>query len=373
MINKYFKYFLGYGKDDSTSLICDILSFLSENNISQNNILIITIFINSGKEEFELYRGKIKEYLSYRYILLPVAIVAQSPFQSHIAAEIFYITGDFQVIASCKDYKLIKTKYAFELYGVVFSDERNNVSDKVFDELEKILKANDFEISQIVRQWNYIEDILEFSEDEQNYQRFNNARSRFYSKTQWDRGYPAATGIGCNAGGITISFQALKSIDNVNVVSLRNPNQVDAYQYSDKVLVGKDKKATPKFERGKIIVYPNQIDVLVSGTAAIKGESATDIQDAITQTNITISNIDTLLERENIEKHLAKGIIPSGFSYSNVRVYIREEKDFGIVEAICLKKYRNTPLIFLQADICREELLVEIEANSYCNILKNMQ
>ena len=37
---------------------------------------------------------------------------------------------------------------------------------------------------------------------------FNNARADFYGKTDWSNGYPAATGIGANLGGILVDLDA---------------------------------------------------------------------------------------------------------------------------------------------------------------------
>ena len=65
-----------------------------------------------------------------------------------------------------------------------------------------MLRREGFPLNSIIRQWNYIERITAFDGQDQHYQAFNNARSGFYSKTEWTNGYPAATGIGANLGGI---------------------------------------------------------------------------------------------------------------------------------------------------------------------------
>jgi hypothetical protein len=374
MIKRNIKYIYCDDKDNSKSLISDILSFVNENNISQNNIFTITFFVDSGKSEFESLCAKIKEDLSYHNILLPVAIVAQAPFQSHIAAEILYVTGDFQIIASCKEYKLIKTEYSSELYGVVVSDKRSNESDEVFDKLEKILNINNFEINEIIRQWNYIEDILEFREGEQNYQRFNNARSRFYAKTQWNKGYPAATGIGANAGGVAVCVHAVKLFNNTAIFPLKNPNQKDAHSYSEDVLVGgKNQKTTPKFERGKVLLYDDGFEIFISGTAAIVGENALKDSNAGEQTLATIRNIEKLSEIENINKNIPEVLNFRNVEFSNIRVYMKNQSDFMIIKQICDARFPAIPVIYLQADICRDELLVEIEGNCYGNILRNLK
>jgi hypothetical protein len=46
---------------------------------------------------------------------------------------------------------------------------------------------------------------------------------------------------------------------------------------------------------------------------------------------------------------------------SYLRVYVKEEKYFQDVKAICTKYYPDIPILYLVSDICRDQLLVEIE------------
>lgn len=84
-------------------------------------------------------------------------------------------------------------------------------------------------------------------------------------------GYPAATGIGCDSGGVMVIVYAVKGFDGANL-PLDNPLQVPAHRYSGRVLAsGKEAvRTTPKFERVRLLGDV----VFVSGTAAIKGEDS---------------------------------------------------------------------------------------------------
>ena len=78
-----------------------------------------------------------------------------------------------------------------------------------FPVIGDVLRREGFPLNSIIRQLgNYIERITAFDGQDQHYQAFNNARSAFYSKTEWTNGYPAATGIGANLGGILIDVDA---------------------------------------------------------------------------------------------------------------------------------------------------------------------
>ena len=76
---------------------------------------------------------------------------------------------------------------------------------------------------------------------------------RFYGKTDWSNGYPAATGIGANLGGILVDLDAaVFARSECYATPIDNKLQIAAHAYSDQVLeAAQQKKATPKFERAK--------------------------------------------------------------------------------------------------------------------------
>jgi hypothetical protein len=129
------------------------------------------------------------------------------------------------------------------------------------------------------------------------------------------------------------------------------------------------KKTTPKFERGKIVITDKNIDIYISGTAAILGEKTIDKSDISSQTQTTISNILKLISQENIRKCVPKEY-HSRLSYnvaqlSYLRAYVKKERDIPRVQNICKQYFHDTPSVFLSADICRDDLLVEIEGGIF--------
>jgi len=76
---------------------------------------------------------------------------------------------------------------------------------------------------------------------------------------------------------------------------------------------------------------------------------------------VTIENIKALASAENLRRqcHDIKSI-PETYSY--IRVYVKHKQDIPAVRSICNEVYGNTPATFVVADICRDNLLVEIEA-----------
>ncbi|MGF1584244.1 MAG: hypothetical protein ACFCUM_02905 [Bacteroidales bacterium] len=238
-------------------------------------------------------------------------------------------------------------------------------SDAIFSKLEEIFSFEKMPLFSIIRQWNYIENIVKNADGHQNYQEFNDSRTRFYKKTSWENGYPAATGVGTCCGGVMIDLEALHSDDpDIKIVALNNSLQVPAHAYSPCVLIGKEdeitgQKTTPKFERAKLVRNGNKGIIYVSGTAAIRGELSLENVGVEEQTRITLENIEHLISNGTMKNAGIENV--AGARLCCIRVYLKEEHFFESARKIVDEKYPEMPSVYLKGDVCREELLVEIE------------
>jgi enamine deaminase RidA (YjgF/YER057c/UK114 family) len=232
-------------------------------------------------------------------------------------------------------------------------------SEKAFGHFSEIFETVGFQINSIIRQWNYIENILGFDGSKQRYQEFNNVRSDFYGDSFKEKGYPAATGIGMNLGGTIIEFIAIQS-DRLVTVPIDNPEQVAAHSYSKKVLVGEEcmLKTTPKFERARFLELFGKKIIFISGTASIRGEQTVGIGDPALQTEVTIENIKQLYSDKVLSKVSNGDLVPK---YGHARIYIKDRKDFAAIRKTFRMHFGNLPVVYIVADICRPDLLVEIE------------
>ena len=240
-----------------------------------------------------------------------------------------------------------------------FSQSVKSQSQEVFSRLDGILSAYGFAVDDIVRQWNYIGNITSHRNGRQNYQEFNDARSAYYMTSAWSNGYPAATGIGASCEGIIVGCIAFKS--DSHIYPINNPLQIAAHEYSRKVLVDDNAdalKTTPKFERAKLIEIGEDACCFVSGTAAIRGELSMDMKSARSQTIQTIENIEYLVSKENLIRFGCKAY---DLNLLNLRVYIKNAADYDEVKATVDELYPQIPAVYTIADVCRDELLVEIE------------
>lgn len=227
-----------------------------------------------------------------------------------------------------------------------FSIEAQSIES--FRLLGEVMRKEGFPLNHIIRQWNYIERITAFDGSDQHYQAFNNIRSEFYSKTEWTNGYPAATGIGANVGGILIDVDAatFKSPDAF-ATPIDNKLQVAAHSYSKAVLgTAHQKKTTPKFERAKSITIGDRTLIYISGTAAIRGEESLIGVGIERQLCVTMENIEELIGDAQLKI---------------LRVYLKCKSDYEVAMRLMDSYGLDIPISYMWADVCRDELLIEIE------------
>ena len=293
-------------------------------------------------------------------------VIAQPPLTSSIIAEVFLFDPKLwkakRVEAENGAAILFKRENTQILVGNIQSNQKEQYitdAQAVFRSLGKLLDQVSFSLNSIVRQWNYLEDILGFESEKQKYQEFNNVRSEFYGNSFEKTGYPAATGIGMNSGGIIVEFVAVKS-DELITMPIDNPEQIAAHQYSKNVLVGEEciLKTTPKFERARYFELFGKRLIFISGTASITGEKTVGVNNPVLQTQITIENIKRLYNSDILKQLSSDKLQPK---YGHARVYVKNRKDFSAIKKTFKTYYGNLPVVYIIANICRPDLLVEIE------------
>ncbi len=319
------------------------------------NVVRVVFFAEIANNEVYSQRLAIcKEKIGEKFLF---CIIAQKPLSAGVSVDCevaFLKTHQFDSLQQRKvenvNYFVAKKDGQKSVFSTINSENLSlsvqEQSDNVFGRLLKILEQESIPIDSIVRQWNYIERITDVDAGGQRYQQFNDARSSFYAKADWFQGYPAATGIGVGSGGVIVEVNAVQGAE---LKPIDNALQVPAHKYSDAVLrSGNEKKATsPKFERAKL---QDNKWLYISGTAAIRGELNVD-KSASEQTQVTLENINDLLKT-------------SGMTTENLvalRVYVKRSSDFYEVKQVVETLLPNTMAIYVQSDVCRPELLVEIE------------
>lgn len=213
---------------------------------------------------------------------------------------------------------------------------------------------------RLLRVWNYIPSINAETphggELSEMYHYFNKGRFEAYvahfgeDKEKWS--IPAASAVGVDGNILTVEFFAVFSVP----VFLENKVQVPAIDYSKKY-----GPVPPLFTRGAIFDNQGQRLLITSGTAAIKGENSLHFDDPVRQFMEAIDNIRILISQFNLRLHE----VEFGFGLEDLqllRVYYRHEQDKEKLGALARKVIDpDCNLVMMQAEICRKELLVEIE------------
>jgi len=202
------------------------------------------------------------------------------------------------------------------------------------------------------RIWNFITAINEGEGDEERYKLFCLGRARAFAATHAtspDIGYPAASAVGKPRGARTLQVCWLAGRRPGE--TLENPRQVSAYDYPRKY-----GPAAPSFSRAMLTPDPM---LLISGTASIVGHASVHVGDATAQLQETLANLEGLLRQARVRARFGAARLGPE---SLVKVYLRNGTDAAAIESRLRERLgHEVPFLILAADICRSELLLEIE------------
>lgn len=240
-----------------------------------------------------------------------------------------------------------------------------------FQKMADVLEGKGVGFHQVVRTWLYLGDIVGREGTTQRYKELNRARSDFYRKIHFapartppgfsGKVYPASTGIGTNDTDLAMSCIALATQrEDIVAVPLENPLQTSAFDYAAKY-----GPRSPKFARAMALSCGPFATIFVSGTASITQSETRHVGDVEGQTRQTLDNIEALISEDNLRRHGMPGLGATLDNLALVRVYVKHQEDHAKTRAVCQSRLGELPIVYAVADICRPELLVEIEAVAF--------
>jgi len=240
-----------------------------------------------------------------------------------------------------------------------------------FQQMRALLGSVNIRFDEVIRTWLYLGGIVADEGPTQRYKELNRARSDFFEDIHFladrlppgrkGRVFPASTGIGTEGRRVMMSAIALATDRrDIIAVPLENPRQTSAFDYAEHY-----SPKTPKFSRAMALSCGNYATILVSGTASITNSETRHAHDAVAQTQETLDNIAALISEENLCRHGLPGLGASLEGLGLVRVYIKRAEDYANIRAACEKRLGELPTIYAMADVCRPELLVEIEGIAF--------
>jgi enamine deaminase RidA (YjgF/YER057c/UK114 family) len=229
-------------------------------------------------------------------------------------------------------------------------ESRTQQARRMLDRAERILRENNTSYNSVVRTWFYLADILDW------YPAFNKVRSEKYGEFgimpgPQDRSLllPASTGISgetCAGSACTMDLIAVAGPDGSTPVvrQLSNAEQLDAFRYGS------------AFSRGALIRDSDVTILQVSGTAAIDGKGKSMFAgDFRGQVSATLKKVEALM-----------GQAGAGLKdITAATIFVKRPEYAGIFREMARERgLEEFPAVYIVADVCRDELLFEIDAEA---------
>lgn len=214
---------------------------------------------------------------------------------------------------------------------------------QMFGNLEDALDLAGFALRDVVRTWFYNEDILSWYDD------FNRVRSRYYADVAWRTGsLPASTGVaGRNPAGaaLAVAAWAVQPLDGrVCAKEIGSPLQCPAPKYGS------------SFSRAMEVESGGWRRLFISGTASIYPDGRTaHVGNAKKQVDLSMEVIAAILQSRGMDfRHVTRAT--AYFQHPLFKAYF---------DSWCADRHlRHMPVVPVHCDICREDLLFELELDA---------
>jgi chorismate lyase/3-hydroxybenzoate synthase len=201
--------------------------------------------------------------------------------------------------------------------------------------------------------WNYIPGINRGQHDSECYRQFCVGRAEALAEG-FDElpQMPAATAIGVDQEQAALQVYFIAGA--LPGLHVENPRQVNAWRYPRQY-----GPRSPLFSRGTIMELGDQRQFLISGTASVVGHETHHVDDVRLQTEESWRNVSSLI---NEGHRLLNRPVDKAEPGVLLKVYVREPGQLETIAATLAGTVgEQVPCVFLQGDICRRDLLTEID------------
>ncbi len=199
----------------------------------------------------------------------------------------------------------------------------------------------------LLRIWNYVPEINKVGPELENYKSFCMGRSDQF--VEQNLSMPSASAVGILGNKLVVYFIATRE----PVRHWENPDQVPAYQYPSAY-----GPKSPSFSRASDVDRLDQTFFYISGTASIKGHQSVHIGDLAQQLETTLDNVRIMKEQVlgPLDSHDTSRLL------EDTTIYLRDSSQLeALMDALKTSGESLKNLRILESDICRADLLVEIE------------
>ena len=271
----------------------------------------------------------------------------------------FEIWTSGQPVSDCSTGNIRGATDGDVLFGSLQLDQRDGIAmdtlaTRAYREIFAFLDRQGH--PHLLRVWNYLPHINASEQGMERYRRFNLGRHEAFVQSGRDiteENVPAASVLGCGAGPMVIYFLA----SHARGKPIDNPRQMAAYRYPEQY-----GPRSPIFVRAMLAGFGDRQCLLLSGTASIVGHETVHKGDVRQQTHETLRNIRTLLQQAYPQG--PAGCHEDGIQF---KAYIRHAGDIAPIRECLEQEFgAGQHTVYLQSDICRADLLLEIEGVSFC-------
>lgn len=199
--------------------------------------------------------------------------------------------------------------------------------------------------ARLLRAWHYLPNLHAQEAGVSRYRRF--CRGRFAAfEAAAQENYCAATVIGTRAGFGVMCFLAAREAG----VAVENPRQTSAWLYPAPA-----PRERPLFARAVCKAWGGRVHFYGSGTAGIVGHESRHPGDAAAQMREALLNLRALLDATPYFRGVKR--------LSRLNAYLTNPADAGEArEALAASEFSADSAVWLEGEICRRDLCVEIEA-----------
>jgi len=215
-----------------------------------------------------------------------------------------------------------------------------------------LVQARALGYPHLLRMWNYFPHINRESDGLERYRRFCAGRYQALAEglSGFPRTLPAGTAIGTLSGPLNIHFLAAR----LPGTHVENPRQVRAYEYPS--VYG---PRSPSFARATFRSSVSGANLLIAGTASVIGHISAHIGEPHNQTLEILHNLNALITQTEWRHEITRG---QWSRQALFKVYVRHPEHVSVIRNVLQSRLpSHAQVLYLQGEMCRRELLLEIE------------
>ena len=332
----------GYSEHCITVQSCDAMHALMKQATERLNAAVVSQFVFAGREHYSesatvkpavwLHGDACKS--GNIYSTQAIAVSGAEPQPVMLSGKNIGVVYEDPFARYCR------------LHGVApqnISASREEQVQSAFETMEAALNAAGFKFTDTVRTWIYLDRLLDW------YTEFNTVRTNYFRNAGiFEHMVPASTGIGAaNHLGAAIMMDVLAvqpKTPEMKIQEVISPLQNPALDYKS------------SFSRAVEMQYPTHRSLMISGTASIDPDGKTVFQDdPEKQIHLTLDVVRAILRSREMDwRNLFRGI-----------AYFKDMSYLPLYQKIAEKAgIPRFPLAISHADVCRHDLLFEIEVDA---------